>query len=417
MNLLSTLSDFSKNLRYLFRSLKYPNFRLFFAGQSISLIGTWMQRIALPWLVFELTNSAFMLGLVSFSGQIPTFIISPVAGVLADRWNRYKVLVATQILAMLQAFAVFSLVTTHSVEIWHIVALNIFLGCVHAVDIPVRQSFMIKMIDNKEDLSNAIALNSTMVNAAKLIGPSIAGIIIAFAGTNNCFLINGISYMLVIASLLGMKTGKLKVSHKKFNVFRELQSGFQYTTANLPIKSILLLLALVSLAGMPYIVLMPVFAKDILNRGPETYGFLMGATGVGAVIGALYLASRNSTKGLEKLIPACAAFFGAGLVVFSLSRCYIISMIVLVATGLGMMLQLASSNTLIQSIVDENKRGRVMGFYAMAFMGTAPFGSILSGASAKWIGAPNTILAGGLVCIIGALAYWVRLPEITRNLK
>ncbi len=401
-------------LKSIFRSLRYRNFRLFFSGQSISLIGTWMQRIAMPWLVFELTGSVFLLGLVGFLGQIPAFIISPFAGVFADRWNRYYVMIATQILSMLQALILFYLAQSHTVQVWHLIVLSIFLGCINAIDIPVRQSFVIKMVDRKEDLSNAIALNSTMVNGAKLLGPSLAGVLIALAGVNVCFLINGLSYLLVITSMLFMKVEFQAKNKKALDVFGELKTGFAYTIANIPIKHILLLLSLVSLMGMPYIVLLPVIAKDILHGGSETFGFLMGASGVGALMGALYLASRKCTQGLEKLIPYCAGVFGLGLVAFSLSSNYYISLAMMVITGLGMMLQLASSNTLIQTIVDDSKRGRVMGFYTMAFMGTAPFGSIMAGSAAKLVGAPLTILVGGITCIIGAIVYFGKLPEITR---
>jgi len=398
----------------IFRSLRYRNFRLFFSGQSISLIGTWMQRIAMPWLVFEITGSVFLLGLVGFAGQIPTLVISPFAGVFADRWNRYKVLILTQILAMIQAFVLYFLVQSKTVEVWHLVSLSIFLGCINAIDIPVRQSFVIQMVDKKEDLSNAIALNSTMVNAAKLLGPSMAGILIALAGVNMCFLINGLSYILVITSLLFMNIVPKEINKKKLDVFSELKAGFTYTSEHIPIKYILLLLSLVSIMGMPYIVLMPAFAKNILHGGPQSFGFLMGASGVGALMGALYLASRKTIAGLEKLIPYSAGLFGIGLIAFAFSRWFYLSLFLMTITGLGMMLQLASSNTLIQTIVDDNKRGRVMGFYTMAFMGSAPFGSIIAGTAAKLVGAPMTIFVGGIACILGALTYIGKLPQITR---
>lgn len=410
---------FSGNLpsgvKSIFRSLGYRNFRLFFSGQSLSLIGTWMQRIAIPWLVYDLTGSVFLLGVVSFSSQIPIFLISPFAGVFADRWNRHHALIITQIFAMVQAFMLYFLILSNIVNVGYLIAMSVFLGCINAIDIPVRQSFVIKMVENREDLSNAIALNSTMVNAAKLLGPSIAGILIALAGVKICFLINGISYILVIVSLLFMKVSYSQTDVKKLNIIDQLKDGFSYLVKHTLIKNILLLLTLVSVMGIPYIVLMPAFAKNNLNGGPESFGFLMGASGVGAMIGALYLASRKTTKGLEKIIPYSAITFGIGLVILSFSRWFSLSLIIMALTGLGMMLQLASSNTLIQTMVDDDKRGRVMGFYTMAFMGAAPFGSIIAGSAAKFIGAPLTYLFGGILCIIGAVIYLSRLPRICES--
>lgn len=403
----------SKGIKTIFRSLKYHNYRLFFAGQSISLLGTWIQRIAMPWLVYDLTQSVVLLGLVGFVGQIPTFLLSPFAGVLTDRWNRYYMMIVTQILAMVQAIILTVLVFTQTVEIWHIIVLSSFLGCINAFDTPARQSFMIKMVDKKEDLANAIALNSSMVNGARLLGPSIAGILIASTGEGICFLLNALSYIFVIWSLLQMKVPPQEKKTVSQPVLKEFKDGFTYTFSIVPIKYIILLLALVSLMGMPYAVLMPVFAKEILHGGPHTFGFLMGASGLGALSGALYLASRRSTRNLQKLIPIAAATFGVGLIIFSLSRVYALSLVMMVIIGLGMMLQMASSNTMLQSIVEDDKRGRVMGFFTMAFMGTTPWGSLLAGYLAKIIGVPYTILLGGVVCIAGALVFIRKLPQIT----
>jgi len=401
---------------FIFRSLKYHNYRLFFAGQSISLIGTWIQRIAMPWLVYDLTKSVFLLGLVGFVGQVPTFLISPFAGVLTDRWNRYYILLATQLLAMLQASILTWLVLTHSVEVWHIILLSAFLGCVNAFDIPARQSFVIQMVDKKEDLGNAIALNSSMVNGARLLGPSLAGILIATTGEGICFLINAVSYIFVLWSLLLMRVAPHERKENEKPVWKELKEGFSYTFGFVPIKYTIFLLALVSLMGMPYTVLMPVYAKEILHGGSHTFGFLMGASGMGALTGALYLASRKNITGLDKLIPLAAVVFGAGLILFSFSSIFMLSLGLMVIVGLGMMLQMASSNTLLQTIVEDDKRGRVMSFYTMAFMGTAPFGSLLAGSSAKFIGVTNTILVGGVSCILGALLFSRKLPEISRVL-
>jgi MFS family permease len=396
----------------IFRSFKYKNYRLFFSGQSISLIGTWIQRIATPWLVYHLTGSALLLGVVGFAGQIPTFVLAPFAGVLTDRWNRYHILIGTQIAAMIQAFILTILYFSGSIHIWHIVLLNIFLGCVNAFDVPARQSFVVEMVEKKEDLGNAIALNSSMVNGARLLGPSIAGILIAFTGEGICFLLNGLSYLFVIVSLLLMKVTPRKIIKKDTNVLSELKDGFSYAFGFIPIKYIIFLLGLVSLMGMQYTVLMPVFAKEILHGGSHTFGFLMGASGMGALSGALYLASRKNTLGLVKIIPLAACLFGLGLITFSFSRFFLLSLALMVITGLGMMLQMASSNTIIQTIVDDDKRGRVMSFYTMAFMGTAPFGSLLAGALAKTVGVSYTILTGGIFCVIGGLFFAYKLPEL-----
>jgi MFS family permease len=399
------------------RSLHYRNYRLFFYGQSISLIGTWIQRITVPWLVYRLTGSVFLLGLVGFAGQIPTFLMSPFAGVFIDRWNRHKILVVTQVLALIQALALAFLFYEKSISVWHIALLSVFLGVINAFDMPARQSFVVDMIDKKEDLGNAIALNSSMVNGARLIGPSIAGILISLTGEGMCFLINAISYIFVIAFLLMMKITPREIAIQDTNAFQKFKEGFTYTFGFIPIRYIILLLALVSLMGMPYTVLMPVFAKTILHGGSHTFGFLMGATGIGALIGAVYMASRKNAAGLEKFIPWLAAIFGLGLVLFSFSTNFILSMILLLVTGFGMMMQMTSSNTILQTIVDDDKRGRVMSFYTMAFMGTAPFGSLLAGALASKVGAPNTLLIGGVACILGAIVFMRKLPEIKKSIR
>jgi MFS family permease len=398
----------------IFRSFQYRNYRLFFSGQSISLIGTWIQRIATPWLVYHLTGSAFLLGVIGFAGQIPTFIIAPFAGVMTDRWNRYHILIGTQIAAMMQAFILTILYFSGTIAIWHIVLLNVFLGCVNAFDVPARQSFVIEMVEKKEDLGNAIALNSSMVNGARLLGPSIAGLLIAFTGEGICFLLNGISYIFVIVSLLLMKVKPRKIKIRDTNVLKELKEGFSYAFGFAPIKYIIFLLSLISLMGMQYTVLMPVFAKEILHGGSHTFGFLMGASGLGALTGALYLASRKNILGLIKIISMAAGLFGLGLIAFSFSRVFLLSLALMVIIGLGMMLQMASSNTILQTIVDDDKRGRVMSFYTMAFMGTAPFGSLLAGGLAKIIGVSNTILIGGISCIIGALLFAYKLPVLNK---
>jgi len=398
------------------RSLRYRNFRLFFYGQSISLIGTWIQRITVPWLVYRLTGSVFLLGLVGFAGQIPTFLMSPFAGVLIDRWNRHKILVITQILALIQAVVLALLFYEKSISVWHIAILSVFLGIINAFDMPARQSFVVDMIEKKEDLGNAIALNSSMVNSARLIGPSIAGVLISLTGEGMCFVINAVSYIFVICFLLMMKINPRKIAIQNTNAYQKFKEGFSYTFGFIPIRYIILLLALVSLMGMPYTVLMPVFAKSILHGGSHTFGFLMGATGIGALMGAVYMASRKNAAGLEKFIPWFAVIFGLGLILFSLSTNFILSLFLLLITGFGMLMQMTSSNTILQTIVDDDKRGRVMSFYTMAFMGTAPFGSLLAGALASKVGAPNTLLIGGTACILGALLFFRKLPEIQKNI-
>ncbi len=404
-------------VKNIFRSLRYRNYRLFFGGQSLSLVGTWIQRIAVPWLVYSITGSAFLLGVFGFAGQIPTFLLAPFAGVLTDRYNRYYILIATQILAMIQALALAVLFFTGTIQVWHLMLASIFLGCVNAFDMPARQSFVIDMIEKREDLGNAIALNSSMVNGARLLGPSIGGILIAAVGEGICFLVNGLSYLFVIVSLLMMRVTSGKVKSRKGRVLQGLKEGFSYTFGFAPIRSIILLLGLVSLMGMPYALLMPVFAKEILHGGSHTFGFLMGASGTGALIGALYLASRKSVLGLGRIIYLSAAIFGSGLVVFSLSRFFLLSLIFMFIAGLGMMLQMASSNTILQTVVDDDKRGRVMSFYLMAFMGTAPFGSLLAGGLASRLGAPNTLMIGGIFCILGAIVFARKLPELRKKVR
>ena len=407
----------SGGIKHIFRSLQYSNFRLFFGGQSISLVGTWIQRIAMPWLVYDLTNSVVLLGIVGFAGQIPTFILASYAGVIVDRRNRYRILIATQILAMIQALTLAALVYSGSIQVWQIIFLSVVLGFINAFDMPSRQSFMVEMVEKKEDLGNAIALNSTMVNGARLLGPSIAGVMISLTGEATCFLINGLSYLVVIASLLNMKIIPKERKPKSSKIISELKEGFQYTFGFIPVRFIILLLALVSLMGMPFSVLMPVYAKEILHGSSHTFGFLMGASGLGALSGALYLASRRNAAGLEKIIPVSAMVFGTGLILLSVTRAFGLASLVMILTGTGMMMVMASSNTVIQTVIDDSKRGRVMSFYAMAFMGTAPFGRLIAGTLAKVIGTPMTLAMGGFSCIIGAGFYLRKMPEMQKQIK
>ena len=397
-----------------FRSLQHRNYRLFFGGQSISLIGTWMQRIALPWLVYQMTGSEVLLGIVGFAAQIPSFLLAPVAGVLIDRWSRYRVLLVTQVISMIQAGILAWLSLTGSLEIWHIVTLSLILGCINAFDMPARHSFVIDMIENKDDMGNAIALNSLMFNGARLIGPSVAGIVLATTGEGICFLINALSYIFIIISLLAMHLPVNNEKKKETHIFSELKEGLAYTFGFPPIKSIILLLGLVSLMGASYQVLMPVYAKVILHGDSHTFGFLMGAAGAGALLGAVYLASRESVMKLGRLIPAATALLSAGLVAMAFNTSFLVSMFLMFFTGLGMMATTAASNTIIQTITDDDKRGRVMSLYTMALMGTAPFGSLLAGWMAKLLGTPWTIFIGGAVCLIGALVFYKRLPALKK---
>ena len=383
------------------------------------MIGTWMTRIATSWLVYRLTGSAMLLGVVGFAGQIPSFLLAPFAGVFVDRWNRHKLLVWTQVFAMVQSAALAFLTFAGVIKIWHIIALSVFQGLINAFDMPARQTFLIQMVEDRDDLPNAIALNSSLVNGTRLIGPSIAGVTIAVVGEAWCFMIDAISYIAVIASLLAMTITAAEVEKvvRNLNVRQQLAEGWRYVYNNPAISKILLLLAVVSLVGMPYTVLMPIFATEILHGGPYTLGFLMAASGTGALTGAFFLAARKSVLGLGRFIPGMAALFGTGLVLFSFSRMIWLSLILMFFTGLGFMVQMAVSNTLIQTIVEEDKRGRVMSFYTMAFMGTAPFGSLLAGSIAERIGAPHTLLIGGTGCVIGAIWFYQALPRLRQFVR
>ena len=402
-----------KGLGFMFRALKHKNYKLFFSGQSISMIGTWMTRIATSWLVYKLTGSALLLGVVGFSGQIPSFVLAPFAGVLVDRWDRHKLLIVTQVLAMIQSGVLALLVLTDLVQIWHVIALSIFQGLINAFDMPARQAFVVEMVTDRADLPNAIALNSSLVNVARLLGPSIGGVIIAGVGEGWCFAIDAVSYIAVIVSLMMMTVAPaVRKATKDADILGQLKEGFNYVVGFPPISKILLLLAFVSLVGMPYTVLMPIFANEILHGGPYTLGLLMASSGTGALCGAIFLASRKTVLGLGRFIPRMAGLFGVGLMAFSFSRFIWLSMILMFVTGLGFMVQMAVSNTLIQTLVDEDKRGRVMSFYTMAFMGTAPFGSLLAGGLADRIGAPYTLLIGGAGCVAGAIWFARALPRL-----
>ncbi|MFZ0292425.1 MAG: MFS transporter [Candidatus Sulfotelmatobacter sp.] len=392
------------------RALRHRNFQLFFSGQLISLIGTWMQSVAQSWLVYRLTGSALLLGSVGFASQIPVFLFAPIGGITADRFNRRHIVIGTQVASMLLAFILAALTLLHKVQVWHVFVLAALLGVVNAFDIPGRQSFLVDMV-GKEDLMNAIALNSSMFNGARVIGPAIAGILVARIGEGWCFFANAVSYIAVIIGLLMMKV-QSRPRALMASPLEHMMEGFRFVNRTAPIRALLLLLGLVSLVGMPYVVLMPIFADKILHGGAQGLGILMGATGVGALLGALTLAFREGVKGLGRWVALCCAGFGASLVVFALSHNFWISVILLLPVGYTMMLQMACSNTLIQVMVPDALRGRVMAVYSMMFMGMAPIGALLGGVLADRLGAQLTVAIGGVASVAGAAWFWSQLPKI-----
>ena len=393
------------------------NYRLFFAGQGLSLIGSWMTQVASIWLVYKLTASPWLLGIVGFTSQIPSLVILPFAGVFIDRWNRHQVIIATQILSMIQSLALALLTLTGTIHIWHIIVLSLFQGTINGFDAPARQAFVPEIIDKKEDLPNAIALNASMFNGARLIGPAIAGVVLASVGAGYCFLIDGLSYIAVIAALLAMKLKPFAIVPINTHPLQRLREGFAYTFGFPPIRSIILLVALVSFMGMQYTVLVPIFATKILNGGPDALGFLMAASGVGALLGAVYLSTRKTVVGLGKFIAYSPTLMGIGLIAFSLSRVLWVSLLMMFLVGLGFILQFASSNTIIQTIVEDDKRARVLSIYTMAFFGVLPFGNLFAGGLANYIGAPNTLIIGGAFCILGSLIFAKQLPTLRRLVR
>lgn len=399
------------------RALRSRNYRLFFAGQSVSLIGTWMTRLAMSWIVYQLTDSAFLLGLTSFVGQIPAFFVAPIAGVWLDRWNRHQVLVITQVLAMIQSLALAVLAFTHYINLWWIIALALMQGLINAFDMPARQAFVIEMIEERADLGNAIALNSSMVNGAKLVGPAVAGMLVAVAGAGVCFLLDGISYIAVIWSLLAMRVRPAEPRIGQKSALQELAEGWKYVAGSPAIRSLLLLLALVSAIGMPYTVLMPVVAVDLLHGGAHTLGFLMAMSGVGALASAIGLAMRKTVIGLGKMIAISAGTFGFGLILLGVSRSLTISLLLMIITGFGMMQQMAATNTILQTIAADDKRGRVMSFYTLAILGMNPIGSLLAGSVGAKIGVPATMIWAGAICLAGSVWFYWKLPEIRRVIR
>jgi MFS family permease len=393
-----------------FRALKHRNFRLFFSGQFISLTGTWMQSVAQSWLVYRLTGSVVLLGFISFASQIPVFLLAPIGGAVADRHNRRKILLITQTLAMIFAFILSILTLTGTIQVWHLFVIAACFGVANAFDIPTRQSFVVDMV-GREDLLNAIALNSSMFNGARIVGPAIAGILVAAVGEGWCFFLNSLSYIAVLTGFLLMKVQHVS-RPKSGSTLSNIAEGFGFVIKTPPIRALLLLLGLISLMGMPYAVLMPIFADKILGGGSSTLGFLMGASGTGALIAALVLASRKSVFGLGKWVAVASGCFGVAIILFSFSKIFWLSAILLVPVGFSMMTQMSSSNTLIQAMVPDELRGRVMSVYSMMFMGMAPLGALMAGSLASAIGAPETVALGGAVCIVGAIIFSLHLPKL-----
>jgi len=407
-------SQQKSNLGLILRALRYRNYRLFFFGQGISLIGTWMQQLAISWLVYRITGSAFYLGLVSFCNQIPVFLGAPIAGVFADRWPRRRIVITTQVLAMIQAFILTALVAFDSITLAWIILLSVFMGVINAFDMPTRQAFVCEMVDNEEDLPNAIALNSLIFNMARQVGPSIAGFLIALTGEAVCFFVNGVSFLAVIFSLAAMRLSRKVEAKHEGTMLAGIKDGLAYSFGFVPIRSAFVYTAMMSLVAMPCMVLLPVFAKSILQGGPRTLGFLMGSVGVGAFIGAIFLARRKTVQGLEKVVVFAAGIFAAGVIGFSFSRILWLSLLLAVLPGFGIMVQMASINTILQTIVDDDKRGRVLSFHVMAFIGIAPFGNLLAGFVAEHLGAPHTLLLSGILSIAVMVFFARKLPHIRR---
>jgi MFS family permease len=399
------------------RALRHRNFKLFFFGQSISVIGTWMTRVATSWLVYRLTHSALLLGVVSFAGQFISFLLGPIAGVWVERLPRRKLLVWTQAAGAVQSLALAALTLAHVITLWEIIALSAFQGLINAFDMPGRQSFLVQMVEDREDLSNAIAINSSMANGARLVGPAFAGLIIAAFGEGWCFLIDGISYLAVIASLLAMRIHRSAAKRHAAGMLEQMREGWNYVRTFLPVRTILLTFALMSLMGYSYAVLLPVFAVQVLHGGPHTFGWLTAASGVGALTSGVSLAMRKSVLGLTRMVQIASAMLGTGLILFGLSKVLWLSIVLMVFVGFGLMQCASVSNTIIQSLVSEDKRARVMSYYTMAFFGAAPFGSLLAGVLAHRIGAPHTVIVTGACCIAGSIWFTTKLPKVKAAMR
>jgi MFS family permease len=392
------------------RALRHRNYQLFFSGQLISLIGTWMDQVAESWLVYRLTGSALLLGTVAFSSQIPVFLLAPIGGAVADRYNRRTILVVTQSSMMVLAFILAGLTLTHLITVWELMVLAALLGVVNAFDIPARQAFLVDMV-SRDDLVNAIALNSSMFNGARVVGPAVAGIVVAAVGEGWCFFANAVSFIAVITGLLMMTMERPRLSIEG-SPLQNIIEGFKFVIHNGPIHTLMILLGLVSFTAMPYAVLMPIFAEDILHGGATALGVLMGCSGLGALGGAIALAMKKSLQGLGRWVAVACTCFGVALIAFSFSRVMWLSALLLIPAGFFVMVQMASSNTLIQSMVPDQLRGRVMAVYSMMFMGMAPFGALVAGSVAHKIGAPWTVAMGGIIGAIGGVIFGWRWPAL-----
>ncbi len=407
----------SGTLGFMLRAFRYRNYRLFFSGQIVSVTGTWITTTATSWLVYRLTGSALLLGVVGFASQFPSFLLTPVAGIFVDRWNRHRLLVGTQTASMIISFVLAALTLSKTISIPWLITVSVFQGIVNAFDMPGRQAFVVSLIEDKRDLGNAIALNSSMFNAGRLVGPSVAGLVIAATNEGWCYLFDGISYLAVIAALLAMRMKEApRKDATREGPLAQFLEGCRYVYDSRAIRSVILLIAVVCLAGAPYTVLMPVYAAEVLGGGAHTLGFLMTAAGGGALLGALWLASRRTTSDIGRNIPTSGAVFGAGLIAFAFSRVLWLSIPVMVVAGMGLMVQIASCNTLLQTIVEDNKRGRVMAFFLMAYFGTMPFGSLAAGAVSTRIGAPYTLALGGVICLLGSVWFATTLSALHRDM-
>jgi MFS family permease len=411
------ISEVEDKISHAWRALRHRNFKLFFFGQSISVIGTWMTRLATTWLVYRLTHSALLLGVVSFAGQIVSFLLGPIAGVWVERLNRRKLLVWTQAGGAVQSLALAGLTLMHIINLWEIIALTALQGVINAFDMPGRQSFLVEMVEDRDDLSNAIAINSSMANGARLIGPAIAGLVIGAVGEGWCFLIDGVSYLAVIASLLLMRIRPLDIRRHAGSVLEQMREGWDYVRTFRPIRTILLLFSLISLMGYSYSVLMPLFAGQVLHGGAATLGWLMGASGVGALASAVSLAVRRTVVGLTRMLQVASAMLGSALILFGFSNTLWLSLLLMVFVGFGLLQTASVSNTIIQSLVPDDKRARAMSYYTMAFFGASPFGSLLAGALAHRIGAPHTVMITGACCIAGSLWFTFELPKVRKIMR
>lgn len=411
------INSYFQKVGFAFRALKSPNFKLFFYGQIVSLLGTFIQNLALGWLIYRLTDSPFLLGVIGFAGQIPSLVLTPFAGVFADRLNRRKVLITTQTISMLMAFLLTFLFFTDRIEIWHIIAISIVNGMSLAFDTPFRHAFLVEMVGNKDLLPNAIALNSTLINSARFVGPTVGGFLIAWFGEGYCFLINGVSFLAVIGSLMAMKVIPLNKGKHRGSIMVELVEGFKYSFNFKPIRYLILFVVAMGFFGLPFQVFLPVFAKDILHGDSQMLGYLTGSMGAGALLGAFYLASQKGVSGIPKSILYTSFAASFGLIAFSLSNNPILSIILIFFTGFGMIAQFAATNTLLQHIVDDDKRGRVVALYGMSFMGITPLGSLLLGSVSPWAGVQITLVASGVFCLLAALIYFKRLPVIQKEVS